>query len=115
MQWALVAAYLSLMVHAAFAHGPAQWIQDGNYKNAAHEMCCGEADCGFYKSGTIEHTADGYEVDADFQVEYRGTVTLIHIKELIPEEDATPSPTGEYWACSWGGKRRCFFVPPGLM
>ena len=111
MRLSLATALICLAL-PALAHGPAEWIQRGNYKNSVGELCCGERDCGFFKSGIVEHVEGGYQVDADFQVESNGSVTLIHIKGFVREQDATPSPTGEYWACSWGGQLKCFFVPP---
>lgn len=107
---ALVAAFL--IPAQALAHGPAQWVQDGNYRNSVGELCCGERDCGFFKSGTIEHVEGGYRVDAVFQVEFNGEVTTFPVKGFVRTEDATPSPTGEYWACVWGGQLKCFFAPP---
>ena len=37
---------------------------------------------------------------------------VISTKETIPFSEATPSPTGTYWRCQWGGTRKCFFAPP---
>ena len=106
------ALFMVAMAKAARAHGPAQWIQDGAYKNQVGELCCGERDCGFFKSGSIERVDGGYKVDADFQVEFGGTATVIHVNGFVEDAHATPSPTGEYWACVWGGQLKCFFVPP---
>jgi hypothetical protein len=61
---AIFAVFMMAMNNAARAHGPAQWIQDGHYKNQVGELCCGERDCGFFKSGTVEHVEGGYQVDA---------------------------------------------------
>lgn len=97
---------------AAKSHGPAEWVEKGSYKNAMGELCCGERDCGFFVSGKIEHVHGGYEVDAVFQVEHNGQITPMPVKGFVKAEDATPSPTGEYWACVWGGKLKCFFAPP---
>lgn len=106
-----LAAVLFLAV-MTMGHGPAEWIERDSYKNAAGELCCGERDCGYFKSGHIEHVDGGYEVDADFQVEIADRQTVMHVKGFVPNTEATPSPTGEYWACVWGGKLKCFFVPP---
>ena len=104
-----VCALLSL----AHAHGPAEWIQRGGYKNAAGELCCGERDCGFHVGGTIRYENGGYRVDADFQVGSGPSAIIIHVQEFVPEAEATPSPDGSFWRCYWGGKRKCFFAPPG--
>lgn len=106
---ALALAVLS--ASATQAHGPAQWIQDGQYKNAVGDLCCGERDCGLYVGGKIEHVPGGYQVNADFQVGEGDAAQVIRIDAFIEEQNATPSPTGDYWACSWGGKIRCFFAP----
>lgn len=105
---------LALLVTPTFAHGPAEWIQRGGYKNAAGELCCGERDCGRMVGGTIEEKTGGYAVDAWFMVEPPGAEPfLMHLREMVPKSEATPSPTGEYWFCKWGGLRKCFFAPPG--
>lgn len=101
-----------LVAEPAFSHGPAQWIQDGNYKNAVGELCCGERDCGLLKSGSVKHVEGGYEVDADFEGQKDGETFVFHVNQFVPESKSTPSPTGDYWACAWGGELKCFFVPP---
>lgn len=88
----------STMLSLANAHGPAQWINDGNYKNAAGELCCGEQDCAELASSDVSITANGYFV--------------ISIRETVPFNEAQPSPDGHYWRCQWGGARKCFFAPP---
>jgi hypothetical protein len=90
----LVGATLSL----ASAHGPAEWINRGGYKNLAGELCCGEHDCAELASGDVTVTAVGYFV--------RST------RETVPFNEALPSPTGSYWRCEWAGVRKCFFAPP---
>jgi hypothetical protein len=93
-----VATLTFLSLECAFAHGPAEWIQRGGYKNALGELCCGERDCVELSEADIRITSSGYLV--------RST------NETIPFHEATPSPTGTYWRCYWGGKRKCFFAPP---
>ena len=97
----------------AHAHGPAEWIQRGDYKNAVGELCCGERDCGFQVGGEIHYEKGGYRVDADFQIGSGNYATVVHVREFVPEAEATPSPDGTYWRCYWGGKRKRFFAPPG--
>jgi hypothetical protein len=94
-----LAALAMLSLSFAYAHGPAEWIQRGAYKNAAGELCCGERDCFELAEADVKITPAGYLV--------------VSTKELIPFSEATPSPTGTYWRCYWGGKRKCFFAPPG--
>lgn len=88
-----------LMQSAARAHGPAEWIQRGQYKNGAGELCCGERDCFELADADVKITSAGYFV--------------IPTKETIPFDQATPSIDGKYWRCQWGGARKCFFAPPG--
>ncbi len=90
----LVAATLTL----ASAHGPAEWIQRGGYKNAAGELCCGERDCFELASSDVTVTSAGYFVHST--------------RETVPFSEALPSPDGQYWRCQWGGARKCFFAPP---
>jgi hypothetical protein len=90
----VAAATLSL----ASAHGPAEWIQKGGYRNAAGELCCGERDCFELAAGDVSVTATGYFVHS--------------IRETVPFNEALPSPDGQYWRCQWGGSRKCFFAPP---
>jgi hypothetical protein len=95
----------------ANAHGPAKWIQDGAYKNAYNQLCCGENDCGLMSSGTVVRVQGGYQVDAIFTGRNKqGAEFSFPVKGFVKDEDATPSPTGEYWACSWGGTLKCFFI-----
>jgi hypothetical protein len=49
--------------------------------------------------------------EADVRITAAGYY-VISIKETIPFSEATPSPTGTYWRCQWGGSRKCFFAPP---
>jgi hypothetical protein len=83
----------------ASAHGPAEWIQQGGYRNAVGELCCGEKDCLGIADADVTVTAAGYLVKS--------------IRETVPFGEALPSPDGHYWRCYWGGKRKCFFAPPG--
>lgn len=114
MRLALAALAVLAGLSMARAHGPAEWIQEGHYKNAASELCCGERDCGRLVAGTVEHVEGGFKVNADFQVGEGDKAQIIHFDTFIPDHEATPSPVGETWICSWGGKIRCFFyVFPG--
>ena len=95
---ALVLAF-ALASTVGNAHGPAEWIQHGGYKNAAGELCCGERDCFELADADVKTTSSGY--------------FIVSMKETIPYQEATPSPDGRYWRCQWGGARKCFFAPPG--
>ena len=89
---------LILSCTAALAHGPAEWIQRGGYKNGLGELCCGERDCAELPDGEVVATAAGYRLKSSGQV--------------IPYYQAQPSPDGRYWKCVWGGQIKCFFAPP---
>jgi hypothetical protein len=93
-----LAAMAMLSLQLAYAHGPAEWIQRGGFKNALGELCCGERDCFELSEADVKVTPAGYFV--------------ISTKEIVPFSEATPSPTGTYWRCQWGGMRKCFFAPP---
>ena len=95
---ALAAVIAAATLSLASAHGPAEWIQHGGYRNAAGELCCGERDCFELASADVSVTASGYFVRS--------------IKETVPFNEALPSPDGRYWRCQWGGSRKCFFAPP---
>ncbi len=94
----LAASAAMATLSLASAHGPAEWINRGAYKNAAGELCCGERDCVELTDADVSVTAAGYLVKS--------------IKETVPFGDALPSPDGHYWRCQWGGMRKCFFAPP---
>ena len=81
------------------AHDAASWIQRDGYKNGAGELCCGERDCFELADGDVRVTPAGY--------------LIASTREIVPFDQATPSPDGRYWRCAWGGKRKCFFAPPG--
>ena len=88
-------AVAMVSLQLAYAHGPAEWIQRGGFKNAAGELCCGERDCFELSDADVKVTAAGYFV--------------VSIRETIPFNEAKPSPDGRYWRCEWGGSRKCFF------
>ena len=90
---------IAVCVVPAKAHGPAEWIQRGGYKNSAGELCCGERDCFELSSSDVTITPAGYFIKS--------------MRETVPFDEAQPSPTGSYWRCQWGGRRKCFFAPPG--
>lgn len=92
---AIVAALGVVFVRYAKAHGPAEWIQRGGYKNSAGELCCGERDCFELTADDVKITSAGYYIAST--------------KEIVPFSEATPSPDGKYWRCQWGGSRKCFF------
>ena len=98
MRYLVAAAALLSMCAFALGHGEGQWIQDGKYRNAVGDLCCGERDCSEVADDDIKVTAGGYLIKS--------------LDETVPFHEATPSPNGKYWRCYWGGKRKCFFAPP---
>ena len=58
-----------LLVLPALAHGPADWIMQGQHKNAAGEWCCGEGDC-FVVTGvaTVTSRAPGYLIVRNWRI-----------------------------------------------
>jgi hypothetical protein len=106
-----IAVLMAALTTLVRAHGPAEWIQRGEYKNRVGELCCGENDCGLLSTGAVVRVPGGYQVDAVFAGQNKqGQPFQFPIKGFVRDEDATPSPDGEYWACSWGGMLKCFFV-----
>jgi hypothetical protein len=93
---ASIAAAATLSI--AVAHGPAEWINQGGFRNAAGELCCGEHDCFALPVADVSVTSAGYFVRSK--------------RETVPFSEALPSPDGHYWRCEWGGARKCFFAPP---
>jgi hypothetical protein len=117
---ALVVLFLSTQ---AMAHGEADWIQKGGYKNPAGELCCGERDCAKFISGTVKHVPGKYIIEAYFLLDYfeydefgesAGELKqrIEYYSDVVPEHEAQPSPDGQYWYCKWSGVRKCFFAPP---
>ena len=94
----LAAVAATAMLSLASAHGPAEWIARGSYKNAAGELCCGERDCFELAEGDVSITAAGYRI--------------VSTGETVPFSESQPSPDGHFWRCQWGGMRKCFFAPP---
>jgi hypothetical protein len=94
---ALAAVLLSAALSLAGAHGPAEWIQRGGFRNAAGELCCGERDCAAISGDDVSITGAGYLVRS--------------VGETVPFSEALPSPDGHYWRCQWAGMRKCFFAP----
>ena len=94
---ALAAVLIAATFSLASAHGPAEWIQRGGYRNAAGELCCGERDCFEISGDDVTITGSGYFVRS--------------IRETVPFSEALPSPDGNYCRCQWGGSRKCFFAP----
>ena len=92
----LVIASLFLLVPITSAHD--SWISRGGHRNAAGEWCCGEGDCFVIPGNQVNVTSAGYR--------------LVN-GEVVPFNEAQPSPDGEYWRCKRpDGSRRCFFAPP---
>lgn len=103
---ALAIAYvvgMPRLLSPAKAHGSAEWIQRGGYKNSIGELCCGVKDCSAIDAADVQSRPDGYYI--------------VSLKETVPYHEATPTPPeiGGYWRCYWGGKRKCFFAPPGAV
>lgn len=83
-----------------FAHGDADWINQGGYRNSVGQFCCGEKDCHVTTAQSVSLPAYGYRLPDGL---------------FIPLSQTLPSPDGQYWICAWGGQWKCFFAPPGMM
>src|ERR1044072_5142189 len=92
----VVATVLSfLWLVSAFAHGPAEWIQRGQYKNGAGELCCGPTDCRRLDDGDVVPVPGGYFIKS--------------MNHVVPTHEAMPISPDGYFVCVWGGVRKCFF------
>jgi hypothetical protein len=93
----LTGATLLALCSVALAHD--LWISRGGYRNLAGEWCCGEGDCSVVPGEAVSISAGGY--------------VLQEIGEVVPFNEAQPSPDGAFWRCRRSdGTRRCFFAPP---
>lgn len=91
----LAFAFLALACTQGVAHD--SWISRGGLRNAAGEWCCGEGDCPALNY-TPRVSASGY---------------VLSNGEVVPFNEAQPSPDGTYVRCQRpDGTRRCFFAPP---
>jgi hypothetical protein len=91
----------SLLLDRTFFGSPAlahdSWISRGGLRNTAGEWCCGEGDCPALNY-TPRVTASGYQLQNG---------------EVVPFNEAQPSPDGSFVRCHRpDGTRRCFFAPP---
>lgn len=95
---ALMAALF--MAVAAWAHGPAQWIQDGGFKrDNGSTPCCNEHDGKPMPPGAVKATAAGY--------------LIVSTGEVIPYDWRAlhPSIDNQFWSCATT-RTWCLFVPP---
>jgi hypothetical protein len=79
------------------AHGDADWIKQGRYRDKDGDDCCGEDDC---------HPLSPAEVE-----EMPGGFNLLAFRRFVPHVEALQSEDGRYWACYTLFKFRCFFYP----
>jgi hypothetical protein len=91
----LLLAQSLLLDSGALAHD--SWISRGALRNGAGEWCCGDGDCPALNY-TPRVTASGYQLENG---------------EVVPFNEAQPSPDGSFVRCHRpDGSRRCFFAPP---
>jgi hypothetical protein len=91
----LLVAQSLILDFGALAHD--SWISRGGLRNTAGEWCCGEGDCPALNY-TPRVTASGYQLQNG---------------EVVPFNEAQPSPDGSFVRCHRpDGSRRCFFAPP---
>jgi hypothetical protein len=96
---------------AALAHD--EWISRGQLKNGAGEWCCGEGDCAVMDSGAVAAKGYGYSIYGHGTITSKGVPSRVFIDEIVPLNEAQPSPDGHFWRCQRPDKsRRCFFAPP---
>lgn len=99
----LVGVVVLLASPAAMPHGSAQWIADGRYQSPEDgTFCCGEHDCHVVVPNTVRIIEGRYEIPlpgTDQAVSYPIDWTQVSENEWA-------------WVCIWGGKVKCFFMPP---
>lgn len=101
MRHLLAAAGFVLLASMAYAHGPHQWVQDGGYLSKTDgTLCCGEHDCHHLAREQI-HNVNG-----------QWSFTLGGVEWQVPPGEVQWGEDGQYSACIWGGKVKCFFIPP---
>jgi hypothetical protein len=107
----VVAVLIVMLFPPIFAGAHDSWISKGGHRNNAGEWCCGSGDCAVMDKDTVGFTSRGYEIDGWGTIE--GSGKREYYKEIVPIEEAQPSPDGAYWRCHRpDGSRRCFFAPP---
>jgi hypothetical protein len=76
-------------VSRADAHGPAQWIADGRYRDLKppNTLCCGSTDCAELRDDEVESVKGGYHI--------------IPLDEFVPMSDVQWSKPGGYWRCHY--------------
>jgi|TARA_R110000803_G_scaffold210841_1_gene284336 hypothetical protein len=94
----LVVAVAALLFKCATAnaHGEHEWINEGGYKNALGQHCCGFEDCPTVESSNIKTLPDGYQVTMP-----NGGVLIIPNGASYGSHEQTPR------ACYPG----CLFLP----
>ncbi len=101
------------------------WISaEGGTNPVTGKWCCGARDCGIVMPAPIA-TAAGWAIHGEEIIDFDGR--RVRIDEVVPYEEASPSPDGYFWRCHSlegtfydvqnhatyvDGKRRCFFAPP---
>lgn len=91
--WAIVTVLgVALWVTPAPAH---DWYS-GIRNPGSGVGCCGGSDCAPVDVSRVVETRDEFIVDE-----------IWHFKK----DEAMPAQDGQFHACIWGGKPRCFFYP----
>ena len=100
----IIAAAGMLAAVYAFAHGNAQWIADGGYRDARGALCCGKEDCGIAMPGEI------VRIDGGWKHIPTGSVLMDGDKGIHMSRDA------QMWRCvpPWLGKMNCLFISVGI-
>ena len=101
MKRLLAAAGLALVASVAYAHGAHKWVQEGGYRSLVdHTLCCGENDCHHIAREDIRN------------VNGQWSFVLGGVEWQVPPGEVQWGEDGEFSACIWGGKVKCFFIPP---
>lgn len=100
----IVGTAVTLAAVYAWAHGNAQWIADGLYKDNRGTLCCGKEDCGVAMPGEIVRIPGGWRHVPT------GSILMDGDKGIHMSKDA------QVWRCvpPWLGKMNCLFVGAGI-
>jgi len=88
-------AALFWLINEAFSHE----FYSGIRNPVTGEGCCGGEHCKPVDVSRVEET---------------GTEFIVDRKWHFPKDQAMPAPDGQYHACIWGGKPKCFFFPSNV-
>lgn len=92
---AIVLGFCAAYIIGASSAYPHDWYS-GIRNGKTRVGCCGGKDCQPVDVSRVLETRDAFILDG---------------KWTFPKDEAMPAQDGQFHACIWGGKPRCFFYP----